>query len=504
MSEPVVLGPSKKDLTKAKAKAQATAQKVNEVNNGPPDSNINIARAAMAQLGDLVYQPDLQAFYVYKDIIWKPIHHAYVLQACLDCTDMVRPGKNNESKSETVMKRIKNQTALIEYGRKMNDQADSMTIKNGKFCIDTLRLSPHERGDYSTQLIDAELTEADIWLMGRDDLMVLDPQQRFPRFFNYLLETFQGYAEPLKTIQYVQEIMGYCLVSHCKAQKAFFLVGGGEDGKSVLCEIMTHVVGEDNVSAIPFEGLCSRFDPAGLKDKLANISADSDKIKYRDNKGTGRFKSIVSGDRIMVEFKGVDLVPMTPTATMVMSVNNMPESRDASHGWQRRINILPFNNRLPKNRIDRELADKIIKEEGPALFLFAMQGLQRLKKRNWEFVPCQDCKDATNEYIRGNDPFTRFFNDHVIIQKSGGESLSILKDHLFLKYNEWLDDLDMVAPRIDLHDRNSKSTYGKKLSVLMVGRFFECDRPVIDGQRPYRYLGIACHYSNVENDKFDF
>ena len=471
------------------------------------DTNISIARAAVAQLGDLVYQPDMKAFYVYKDIIWKPIHPAYVLKASLDCTDRVRPNQNNENKAKTVMTRIESMT-LIEYERTMNDQDESMTVKNGKFCLDTLKLSPHNRSDYSTQLIDAYVTENDIQLMSTESVMDLNPEERFPRFWNYLLETFDGYVEPLKTIQYAQEILGYCLVSHCKAQKAFFLVGGGEDGKSVLCEIMTHVVGEDNVTAIPFEALGARFDRSALKDKLANISGDSNKVRYRDNKGTGTFKSIVAGERIMVEFKGVDIIPMKPKATMVMALNHMPESSDASHGWQRRINIMPFHNRVPMNKIDRELTEKIIKEEGHTLFLFAMQGLQRLKKRGWAFDPCQDSLDATAKYLRGNDPFSRFVKDHVIIQKEAGENLSILVDDLFMKYNEWLDDQDMVSARIDVYDKQAKAGKGGELTRLMKDRnpYFIKKKSKIsqEGKRPYEYLGIDCHYSHDQSDQFDF
>jgi putative DNA primase/helicase len=474
---------------------------------GPADNNINIAREAIKLLGDLVYDPETGFFYTYNGTIWQQIHTNYVFKACLDCTDIVRPGKNNESKAKTVMTRVESMS-LMERGRTMNDQDGFMSVKNGKFCVDSLKLVDHDRNDYSTQLIDAYVSEMDIELMRTKSVMELDPMNQFPRFFSYLLETFKGYVEPLKTIQYAQELMGYCLVSHCKAQKAFFLVGEGSDGKSVLCEIMTHVIGEDNVTAIPFEGLGNRFDTSALKDKLANISADSNKIRYRENKGTGTFKSIVSGDRIMVEFKGRDLVPITPTATMVMSVNNMPESVDNSHGWRRRINIMPFNNQVPAGKEDRDLADKIIKEEGPALFLFAMQGLQRLKKRGWAFDPCQDSLDATAKYLKGNDPFTRFVNDHVIIQKEADENLSILVDDLFMKFNEWLDDQDMVAPRIDVHDKQSKAGKGGDLTKLMRGRnpyFFKKKSKISkDGKRPYEYLGIDCHYSHDQTDQFDF
>ena len=135
-----------------------------------------------------------------------------------------------------------------------------------------------------------------------------------------------------------------------------------------------------------------------------------------------------------------------------------------------------------------------------------MQGLQRLKKRQWAFDPCQDCIDATEKYLKGNDPFTRFVNDHVVIQKEAGENLTILKDHLFLKFNEWLDDQDMVAPRIDIHNIQSKAGYGTKLGKLMEDRniYFDQGKVTIDGKRQYRYKGIDCHYGNVETDQFDF
>ena len=497
--------PTTEDLRKAKALAQATAKELDTADQGPPDNNIAIAREAIKLLGDLVYDPEIGFFYAYDGVVWKQIHNDHVFKACLDCTDMVRPGKNNESKAKTIMTRIQSMS-LMERGRTMNDQKGTITVKNGKFCIDSLTLVDHDRNDYSTQLIDAELTKSDLWIMDRPGLLLLEPEERFPRFWGYLLDTFQGYAEPLKTIQYVQELFGYCLVSHCKAQKAFFLVGEGSDGKSVLCEILTSVVGPDNVSSLPFEALGGRFDGAVLKDKLANISADSNKVRYRDNKGTGLFKSIVSGDRISVEFKGRDRVDIVPTATMVMALNNMPEMSDNSHGWRRRINIMPFHNQVPPGKEDRDLADKIIKEEGPALFLFAMQGLQRLKERQWQFDPCQDSLDATAKYLKGNDPFTRFFNDHVIIQTKEGEDLSILVDDLFLKFNEWLDDNDMIMPRIDVYDIQKKAIYGTCVNKLVEGRsvYFEKKKKTKDGKRVFYYAGIDCQYGTETENQPEF
>ena len=111
---------------------------------GPADNNINIAREAIKLLGDLVYDPELGFFYAYDGTIWKQIHNDHVFKACLDCTDIVRPGKNNESKAKTVMTRIQSMS-LMERNRTMNDQKGTMTVKNGKFCICLLYTSPSPR-----------------------------------------------------------------------------------------------------------------------------------------------------------------------------------------------------------------------------------------------------------------------------------------------------------------------------------------------------------------------
>ena len=82
---------------------------------------------------------------------------------------------------------------------------------------------------------------------------------------------------------------------------------------------------------------------------------------------------------------------MTDYARMMFCLNELPRTRDNSNGFFRRFLIAPFNVRIPKSRIDPDLARKITSAELPGIMNWVLQGWARLaKNRRFTDSPMMD------------------------------------------------------------------------------------------------------------------
>ncbi len=137
---------------------------------------------------------------------------------------------------------------------------------------------------------------------------------------------------PDDCIPLVCEFMGYLLIPSTSLQKAFVAIGGGGNGKGTFLKILTHLIGDENVSTISLQDIQdNKFATAGLLGKLMNCYHDLD---AQILKSTGKFKSIVSGDPIAAERKFRDHYSFTPFARLVSARTSFPDP------WTRQLRTL--------------------------------------------------------------------------------------------------------------------------------------------------------------------
>lgn len=90
------------------------------------------------------------------------------------------------------------------------------------------------------------------------------------------------------------------------------------------------LLGGDNVSNIPWQGLGDRFNKAELFGKLANIFADLPSKAIDDN---GMFKVLTSEDYITAERKNRDPFSFRPYARFLFSCNEIPRNYGDRSIW---------------------------------------------------------------------------------------------------------------------------------------------------------------------------
>ncbi len=279
----------------------------------------------------------------------------------------------------------------VFYSGEMNLYKNIINMENGVFDLNTLKFLPHDPSYLSTIQIPVSYI----------------PDAKCPRFLKFMGEVFEGDEE---RIAVAQEWYGYAVTTETKAQKSLILYGSGGNGKGVFTEILSTLIGDDNISHIPLNELNKGFSRVCLYNKTANISNENETNGKAFN--TQYFKAIVGEDMINAEQKGKPVFSFKPTAKLIMSMNNLPSTKDKSTGYYRRLVILNFTAHFSEENRDRDLKKKL-QEELSGIFMWAIEGLKRLRDNDFKFSSCKNMDTTIKEYEVEQNPMISFFDDCI-------------------------------------------------------------------------------------------
>jgi len=213
------------------------------------------------------------------------------------------------------------------------------------------------------------------------------------------------------TLSKLQEWAGYCLLPmvYGNLQKSLFFIGEGANGKSVFLETLAAVL--DNVSHLELSELFDRFKIAELEGKLANICTDVETTKVMD----ARFKKIVAGEPQSAERKFKNPFEFQPFAKILFSANEFILTKDRTHGFYRRFDILRFNRIFELDEQKPELLQEL-KKEVPGIFNWALEGLNRLSQQKWIMTKSAYMEDCHNEFKRATNPLQLFIDEECVVE----------------------------------------------------------------------------------------
>ncbi|MBE6572805.1 MAG: hypothetical protein E7652_00255 [Ruminococcaceae bacterium] len=280
----------------------------------------------------------------------------------------------------------------VFYAGELNENKKFINFRNGMLDLETRDLIEHAREYYSTVQLPFEY----------------DPDAQCPIWESFLESSFEGDKE---RINLSQECLGYLLSSETRAQKALVLYGSGGNGKGVFSSIIEALVGRSNISYAGLADLSNQFVRATLVDKQLIMSSENE-ISHLN---TQYFKQIVGGDTcIMASHKNKKPFEFFPKCKIVMSTNNLPDTKDRSEGYYRRLQFLHFSKFFNDDERDVHLTEKL-KEELPGIFNWALIGLDRLKSNDFKFSPCKSSDILLQEYRVEQNPFLEFINECLIL-----------------------------------------------------------------------------------------
>jgi len=283
------------------------------------------------------------------------------------------------------------------------------------------------------------------------------------------------------------EMIGYTLDPHeYPYNKAFLLVGGGNNGKTTLLRLLKKILGEHNVSSVNLRNLdprVNRFAAAELYGKLANISAEP--VNEQIGRGgfdPSLFKQLTGEDLITVERKFKDPFQAVNYAKLVFAANRLPEVAEDTYAFWRRWIVIEFPNEFPPD--DAFFERTFTEDEIEGIVISALYAFRLVKKRKG-FTE-KGTKDPKEEWMkRSNDVYrvVKSMIDEGIIEldKAGWVEKKDLYT-LYLKYAEKLkeeegEDIQTVAQK----------TFTEKIAQLFGIR---SGQKKYSGKKYNAYLGV--------------
>ena len=243
---------------------------------------------------------------------------------------------------------------------------------------------------------------------------------------------FQNWLDDLLTSEdqiCFQEIMGYLLLPSTRAQKAFFLLGTGGEGKSIWGTILAAMFGDGFTPTKIYELEENRFTIATIENKVIAYDDDMnhDKLKKTDN-----FKTIVSAKiPIQGERKGRDKFEFLPYARICACGNFALSSLyDTSDGFFRRLLPIRVKNRSAGRR-DVSDYERTIFPELDAVFMWSLEGLRRLIENDYKFSVSDRSNELLSDIREESNSIIRFMEAELIFEKGA----KVTSDELYSAYS---------------------------------------------------------------------
>ena len=366
---------------------------------------------------------------------------------------------------DTIDKRFwdgKVESKIITLINRDYDSVDEVPIyseyiffKNGIYNINTRRLE-----EYVEQLV-----------VNKNIPNNFNLDAKCPIFLQFINECMCGDPE---LVMCTQEMMGYVLVDINKAHKFFLFYGVGSNGKSVLCDLISYMVGNDNISSVSLSELKKNFHPSRIVGKKANISSENE-VDF----DTEKIKAISAGDTITIDVKNKQPFEHRPTCKLIFASNTLPNTMDNSNGFYRRLQIIPFNRIIKEGEKDVYLLDKL-KNEIEGIIMWSLEGLHRLIDNGYRFTESKAVNEMLKSYKESQDPVYMFFKENLIYEKGS----KINKKDLISRYISWLQSNSISGNGTD-----SNHKFWKELRRVTLQEGIQIEETKSKNSRYIKHLG---------------
>lgn len=333
-----------------------------------------------------------------------------------DLESFIYNARNDLKKSDR--REVLDYLKIITRVKKVPRYDDYINFQNGIFDLKRKDMIPHDPKIFMINQVNASYNEN-------------APKNEFVDKF---LDDITSCNEARKKT--ILQIIGYCMTTSVKLQKAFIFLGGGDNGKSVLVEVIIELIGDDNTSHVSLHDMQGgKFYSSELTDKLLNVVSE---LPRNNLKSVEVFKSLVTGDKMAVEKKYKDRYTIKPYAKNIFTANELPRIDDTTEGFYRRLNILPFEAKFSNEAKDKFHKENLFTQEArDYLASISIKAyLELLESGSRAFANEEESNSVLDTYRKENNSVLSFLDSNSIKERLElGQSID--RPELYSEYKSW-------------------------------------------------------------------
>lgn len=262
-----------------------------------------------------------------------------------------------------------------------------------------------------------------------------DPDATCPKF-----DAFFAQIQPDPVMRaFLLRWFGLGMTSITGEQKLCFFYGMGANGKSVLVDLISRLMG-DYAATAKIESLTGTNRRGGgdatpdlvplIGARFVRASEPDEGVRWQE----GLIKDLTGGEKIMVRALHSDFVEARPVFKLTISGNHKPDIRGTDDGIWRRLLLIPFDEQIPKEkRIPKDKLDAMLFAEAPGILNRLIEGLLDYLQNG--LGEPKTVIDATEEFRAQSDPLGQFLNAACVV--TGDPADSVLASTLVEAFNFW-------------------------------------------------------------------
>lgn len=330
-----------------------------------------------------------------------------------ELTEHTRWARKSQSRERLTAMAALAQPEVAVTPDELDADAWAFNCRNGTIDLRTGELRPHRQADLITKLAPVDY----------------DANAHCPRFERFLGEVFGGDAE---LIAFVQRWHGYSLTGDIREQLLLIYHGEGGNGKSVLLDTISYVMG-DYAGEAPPDLLVVRKHPehpTEIADLLGKRLVVASETERGAELRLQLVKRITGNERLKARRMRQDFFEFARTHKLILVTNNRPLIREETEAAWRRLRLVPFDVVIPPERRDKDLMRKL-RDEAPGILAWMVRGAVDWAR---EGLPePESVVAATRAYRGASSSVDRFLAERCIL----GDGLSCSSADLIRAYCEW-------------------------------------------------------------------
>lgn len=254
----------------------------------------------------------------------------------------------------------------------------------------------------------------------------IDKQNKPQRFIKFLNEMFEGNQE---IIHYLHKAFGYSMTNSTREQCMFILHGDGNNGKSLLLDIIASALGSYAITSKPQLITDNKYSTTN-SEEIARLNGKRfcviEEIKEGDKLDEQLVKQMTSGiGKMVARFLYAGSFEFNVTCKIWEATNYEPVIRGTDKGIWRRIVKIPVPADFT-GKEDKDLREKLLTEL-PQILGWLIDGYELYKKEGLE--PPKDVVQATADYRENMDIVQQWINEYCECKPSYFERANTLYDN---------------------------------------------------------------------------